>query len=146
VTAHASPPPFIAIGVELRKSAIWRIRPSISNCSSAFDGGDGYYNRLYIRLDSLANNNGGDIMDIKILGTGCAKCHRLAQTVREAVAELEIDATIENVEDITKILEYPILTTPGLVINEKVISSGRVHTKGEVIQLIKNAAEEGKGG
>ena len=84
-------------------------------------------------------------MDIKILGTGCAKCHKLGQTVREAVAELKIDATVENVEDITKILAYPILTTPGLVINEQVISSGQVHTKGEVIQLIKNAADKEKG-
>ena len=84
-------------------------------------------------------------MEIKILGTGCAKCHKLAQAVREAVAELKIDATVENIEDITKILEYPILTTPGLVINEKVISSGRVHTKEEVIQLIQNATDKEKG-
>jgi small redox-active disulfide protein 2 len=78
-------------------------------------------------------------MEIKILGTGCAKCHRLAQAVREAVAELGIDATVENVEDITKILEYPIMTTPGLVINGRVVSSGRVNTKEEVIQFIKQA-------
>ncbi len=78
-------------------------------------------------------------MDIKILGTGCAKCHKLGQMVREAVAELKIDATVENVEDITKILEYPILTTPGLVINEKLICSGRVPSKAEVTTFITTA-------
>jgi len=60
-------------------------------------------------------------MIIKILGSGCAKCKALKKTTEEAVKELGIDATIEKVEGINKILEYPILNTPGLVIDKKVL-------------------------
>ncbi|MDD4874706.1 MAG: thioredoxin family protein [Dehalococcoidales bacterium] len=76
-------------------------------------------------------------MKIKILGTGCAKCHQLEQTVKEVLNELGVDAQIENIKDIKKIMEYPILTTPGLVINGKVVCSGRLPTKAEVTTFIK---------
>jgi small redox-active disulfide protein 2 len=75
-------------------------------------------------------------MNIKILGTGCAKCHALEKSVREAVSYMKIDASVEEVKDMKKILEYPILTTPGLVIDEKVVSSGKVLKKEEVVKLI----------
>jgi small redox-active disulfide protein 2 len=78
-------------------------------------------------------------MNIKILGPGCARCHQLEKTTKEAVKELGIDATIEEVKDMMKIVQYPILTTPGLVINEELVCAGRVPTKGEVTQLIANA-------
>jgi small redox-active disulfide protein 2 len=78
-------------------------------------------------------------MDIKILGPGCARCHQLEKTTREVVKELNIDATVEEVKDINKIVEYAVLTTPGLVINEKLVCAGRVPTKAEVTQFIANA-------
>ena len=81
-------------------------------------------------------------MKIKILGTGCAKCNQLEKETREAVKELGIDADIEEVKDIKKILEYPILTTPGLVINEELVCSGRVPNKSEMTQLIINALDK----
>jgi len=81
-------------------------------------------------------------MNIKVLGPGCARCHALEKTVKEAVNELQVDATVEEVKDLKKILEYPILTTPGLVINEQVVSTGKVPTKGEVTQLIINALDK----
>jgi small redox-active disulfide protein 2 len=81
-------------------------------------------------------------MKIKILGTGCAKCHQLEQTARQAVKELAIDATIEEVKDMKKIMEYPILTTPGLVVNEELVCSGRIPTKSEVTQFIINALDK----
>jgi len=86
-------------------------------------------------------------MNIKILGTGCAKCHALQKTATEAVKELGIDATVEEVKDMTKIISYNVLTTPGLVINEQVVSFGKVSSKAEVTQLIINALakEEQKG-
>ena len=82
-------------------------------------------------------------MEIKILGTGCAKCHQLEQTVKEVVAEMGIDVEISYVKDIKNIMEYPILTTPGLVINEKVVSSGKVPTKAEVTGFITTALAKG---
>ena len=61
------------------------------------------------------------------------------KTTKEVVKELGIDAEIEDVKDIKKIMEYPILTTPGLVINEKLVCSGRVPTKAEVNTFITTA-------
>jgi small redox-active disulfide protein 2 len=81
-------------------------------------------------------------MKIKILGTGCARCHQLEQVTRDVVKELAIDATVEEVKDIKKIMNYHILTTPGLVVNEEVVCSGKVPTKAEVTQLIINALEK----
>jgi len=81
-------------------------------------------------------------MKIKILGTGCAKCHQLEQTTRQVIKELAVDATIEEVKDMKKIMEYPILTTPALVVNEKLVCSGKVPTKSEVTQYIINALDE----
>ena len=78
-------------------------------------------------------------MKIKVLGPGCSRCQELEKTVREAVKELSIDADIEDVKDIKKIMEYPILTTPGLVINEILICSGRVPSKAEVSSYITTA-------
>ncbi|OIP27278.1 MAG: thioredoxin family protein [Chloroflexi bacterium CG_4_9_14_3_um_filter_45_9] len=78
-------------------------------------------------------------MNIKILGTGCARCHQIEKTTKEVVKELGIEATVEEVKDIKKIVEYSILTTPGLVINEELVCAGRVPTKAEVTQFIANA-------
>jgi hypothetical protein len=61
---------------------------------------------------------------------------------KEVVKELGIDANVQEVKDITKILDYPILTTPGLVINEEVVCSGRVPDKAEVTQFIINALDK----
>ena len=78
-------------------------------------------------------------MKIKVLGPGCTKCHQLEQITQEVVKELGIDAEIEYVKDIKKIMEYPILTTPGLVIDEKLVVSGRVPSKTEVSTYITSA-------
>ena len=82
------------------------------------------------------------MMKIKILGSGCARCHQIEQTAREVVKELAIDASIEEVKDIKKIMSYPILATPGLVLNEELVCSGRVPTKTEVVTFIINALEK----
>jgi small redox-active disulfide protein 2 len=65
-------------------------------------------------------------MEIKVLGTGCARCKSLEKITRKAVDELNLDARVEKVEDIQKIMEYAVLRTPALVINEKVVLSGQV--------------------
>jgi len=65
-------------------------------------------------------------MEIKVLGTGCAKCKKLEQLTEKAVAELGVEATIEKVEDIYKIMQFGVMSTPGLVIDGKVVLSGRL--------------------
>lgn len=75
-------------------------------------------------------------MKIKILGPGCFRCHQLEKTTREVVKELGIDASIEEVKDINEIIAYPILFTPGLVLNGELVCSGWEPTKAEVTQFI----------
>ncbi len=75
-------------------------------------------------------------MEIKVLGTGCPRCKTLEKTTRDVVAEMGIEANIEKEEDIVKIMEYGILHTPGLVINGKVVLSGRVPSASEIKEVI----------
>jgi small redox-active disulfide protein 2 len=75
-------------------------------------------------------------MNIKILGPGCPKCKTLEKVTREAVAETGIEATIEKVEDIVKIMEYRVMHTPVLVVNEKVVLSGQVPTVNQVKEIL----------
>lgn len=74
---------------------------------------------------------------IKILGAGCPKCRTLEKLTAEVVKENNIDAEITRVEDIVKIINYNVISTPALVINEKVVLSGRVPSKDEIIKLIE---------
>ncbi|HUX94113.1 MAG TPA: thioredoxin family protein [Bacteroidales bacterium] len=75
-------------------------------------------------------------MDIKILGTGCTRCKNLEKVTRDAVAEAGIDATIEKVEDIVKIMSYNVMQTPVLVINEKVVLKGQVPSVKQVKEIL----------
>jgi small redox-active disulfide protein 2 len=75
-------------------------------------------------------------MNIKILGTGCTRCKALEQSVINSLAELDIAADVSKVEDIVKIMEYGIMRTPALVIDEKVVMSGRVPTVSEIKEII----------
>jgi len=75
-------------------------------------------------------------MEIKVLGTGCARCKTLERTAVDAAKELGLDATIIKVEDISDIMAYGIMRTPGLVINEKVVLSGTVPGLSELKKII----------
>lgn len=81
------------------------------------------------------------MLEVKILGIGCPKCKKLEEIAREAAQEAHVEAQFEKVTDITAITAYPILGTPGLVINGEVVSSGRLPKKEEVIGWLKAAAQ-----
>ncbi|OIP02078.1 MAG: hypothetical protein AUJ97_06445 [Bacteroidetes bacterium CG2_30_32_10] len=76
-------------------------------------------------------------MEIKVLGTGCANCKTLEKSVNIALTELNIAANVVKEEDIQKIMGYGIMRTPGLVINEKVVLSGRVPSTKELKEIIE---------
>lgn len=76
------------------------------------------------------------MISIKILGTGCAKCKQMEAVVRSVVAQLGTNAVVEKVEDIQKIMEYNVLTTPVLVIDEEIKIKGRVPSEAEVKGLL----------
>jgi len=75
-------------------------------------------------------------MEIKILGTGCPKCKTLEKLTREVVEQNGIDATVTKVEDIYQIMKYGVMTTPALVVNEKVEIKGRIPSADEIKQLL----------
>jgi small redox-active disulfide protein 2 len=75
-------------------------------------------------------------MIIKILGPGCTNCVNLERVTREAVTELGLDARIEKVTDFPTIVGYGVMSTPGLVVDEKVVMSGRVPTAAAVRELL----------
>ncbi len=81
-------------------------------------------------------------MKIKILGPGCPKCHELDKRANAVIQEMGVDASIELVKDINTITKYDVLITPGLVINEELVFSGRVPTKKEIAQFVSNAVEK----
>ena len=76
-------------------------------------------------------------MEIKVLGTGCPKCQEVEKRVKSALDDLNVAADVEKVTDITKIMTYGILATPGLVIDGKVKSSGRIPRVDEIKDWIR---------
>lgn len=78
-------------------------------------------------------------MEIKILGPGCRNCATLEERTREAIADLSLDATITKVTDYAEIAAYGVMSTPALVIDDKVITTGKVPTSGALRELLTAA-------
>lgn len=76
--------------------------------------------------------------EVKVLGPGCAKCKKLADNVKEALASTQTDANFEYITDIQKIMEHGIMMTPGLIIDGKIESTGKVLSVKDIIQLINS--------
>jgi small redox-active disulfide protein 2 len=79
------------------------------------------------------------MMDVKILGTGCPNCQQVEKITREVMEEMGVEGTLSKVTNMADIRAYDILATPGLVIDGKVVSAGRVPSKAEVTSLIATA-------
>lgn len=78
-------------------------------------------------------------MEIKILGGGCPKCERLEAVTKEVINEFGIEAEILKVKSLSEIMTYDVMSTPALVIDEKVVSSGRIPDREEIEAWLKNA-------
>lgn len=77
---------------------------------------------------------------IKVLGPGCDNCKKVEAVARAAVSNLGVEADFVKISDWTEIKKYPILSTPGLVINEKLVSGGRIPSEAEVTTWLADAA------
>ena len=82
------------------------------------------------------------MLTIKVLGSGCANCKRLEAIVRQVVTQLAIEAEVIKVTESLEIMKYHLLATPGLVINEKVVSAGRVPSEAEITTFVTTALSE----
>jgi small redox-active disulfide protein 2 len=82
------------------------------------------------------------MLSIKVLGSGCENCKKVEAIASKAVASLALEARIEKVTDFNEIHKYPILATPGLVVNEKLVCAGRIPSEAEVTTWLVNAEME----
>jgi small redox-active disulfide protein 2 len=81
------------------------------------------------------------MLTIKVLGSGCANCKRVEQIVRKIITDMSIEAEVVKVTEYAEIMAYNIMSTPGLVINEKIVSTGRIPAPAEVTTWLTNALE-----
>lgn len=79
------------------------------------------------------------MLSVKVLGPGCTNCQKVEQIAKKVVSTLSVDATFQKVTEMQDIIKYPILATPGLVINEKLVCAGRIPSEAEVTTWITNA-------
>lgn len=80
------------------------------------------------------------MITVKVLGPGCDNCKKVETTARQALASIGMQAEIIKVKDYNEIMKYPILSTPGLVINEKLVCAGRIPNLAEVTSWLADAA------
>lgn len=103
-----------------------------------------YFKQLIVIRYLHIPNNGVRLnvkkIDTRLIVSGCAKCSRLEQLTREAVAELCLEASFEHVTEMDKIMAYPIMTTPALVVDEAVKVAGRMPSKEEIAGWLSGAS------
>ena len=82
------------------------------------------------------------MLNIKVLGPGCANCQKVEAAAKNAVANMGVEAEITKVTDYGEITAYNVLSTPGLVINEKLVAAGRIPSDIEVMTWVANALSQ----
>lgn len=82
------------------------------------------------------------MLSIKVLGPGCQNCNKVEEITKSAVSTMGIETHIEKITDTNEIVEYGVLTTPGLIINGKIVCSGRIPSQSEVTTWIADASLE----
>ena len=82
------------------------------------------------------------MLNIKVVGSGCPTCQKLADMCREIADEKKMDVTIEKITDINKFVDYGVFLTPGLLLNDKLVSSGKLPTRSTLGHWLKDAAKE----
>lgn len=85
-----------------------------------------------------AKKNGASV---KVLGSGCAKCNQLEEATKAALKQLGMDTTIDHVNDFSQIAAYGVMTTPALVVDEKVVSYGKVLKTEEVVKILQKSRD-----
>lgn len=88
-------------------------------------------------LEKETTNLSDKKVSIKVLGEGCEKCDKVNESLKEAIEILNLDADVEKIEDLIEIVTYGVMSTPGIVINEKVVSVGKVLKTNEIVELLK---------
>ncbi len=83
-------------------------------------------------------------MRIKILGPGCANCQKVEEIARAAVLDLGAEAEFEKVTNFDEIMKYPIMATPGLVVNEELVCAGRIPSREEVVSWVEDSLAKEK--
>ena len=81
------------------------------------------------------------MLTVKILGSGCANCKRLEAITRQVIDQMGVDAEVVKVTEFSDIMAYNIMSTPGLVLNEKLVSAGRIPSAAEITALVTTALE-----
>ena len=81
------------------------------------------------------------MLTIKVLSSGCARCKRMEQILHKVVEEMTLQAEVIKVTEYPEIMKYNVMSTPGLVINEKIVSTGRIPTPAEVTAWLTSALE-----
>ena len=79
-------------------------------------------------------------MKIKILGGGCASCKKLYENIKKVVAKTGVDAEVEYITDMEKVMAYSVMSMPALVVNEKVVAMGKVLKPAEIVKLLEKVS------
>jgi len=108
-------------------------RQSVCSC-----GGESVSGEMAVPVNVTGNRQSGK-PNIKVLGSGCKNCHALLENTRAAVKNLALDADVEYVTDMEKVMGYGVMSMPALVVNETVVSAGRVLKAGDVERALHQA-------